>query len=250
MMLPNVFLETPIAHRTLHDVSDGRPENSLAGAAAAIARGYAIELDLQMSKDGVPMVFHDYSLERLTDEVGAVAQRTAAHLGAIRLKHGDECIPTLEEFLEFVDGRVPLLVEIKDQDGALGPNVGALEQAACAVLKNYTGPAALMSFNPYSIEKCAEYAPDIPRGLVTGTFLAKDWMFVPEGRRMALAGIPDYERVGACFISHHVMHLEDAVVTYRKQQGAAIICWTVRTAMIEDLARKVADNVTFEGYLA
>ena len=249
-MIPSIFLETSIAHRTLHDITDRRPENSIAGAAAAIEHGYGIEIDLQMSKDGVPMVFHDYSLERLTNEAGAVAQRTAEELGSIRLKHGDECIPTLEAFLRFIDGRVPLVVEIKDQDGALGPNVGALEQAACSVLKNYDGAAVLMSFNPHSVAKCAEFAPDIPRGLVTGAFLAKDWRFVSEGRRKELADISDYDRVGACFISHHVKHLEDAVVTYRKQQGATILCWTVRTAMVEEVARKVADNITFEGYLA
>ncbi len=250
-MIPNVFLKSPIAHRTLHDVTDGRPENSIAGAAAAIERGYCIEIDLQMSKDGVPMVFHDYSLERLTHELGAVAQRTAAELETMQLKHGvDACIPTLESFLKFIDGRVPLVVEIKDQDGALGPNVGALEQAACTLLNNYDGPVVLMSFNPHSIAKCAEFAPDIPRGLVTGSFLAKDLLFVPEGRRMELAGIPDYDRVGACFISHNVHYLEDVVVTYRKECGASVICWTVRTAMIEEVARQVADNVTFEGYLA
>jgi glycerophosphoryl diester phosphodiesterase len=250
MMIPKAFLQAPITHRTLHDVAKGRPENSLAGARAAIDHGYGMEIDLQMSKDGVPMVFHDYSLERLTHEMGAVTQHTAKELGAIQLKGGNEAIPTLEEFLKLVDGRVPLLVEIKDQDGALGPNVGTLEQAACAILNEYDGASALMSFNPHAIAKCAEFAPDIPRGLVTGAFLAKNWLFVPEGRRMELAGIPDYDRVGACFISHHVMHLEDAVVTYRKQQGAAILCWTVRTAMIEEVAREVADNITFEGYLA
>jgi len=250
MMLPKEFIDAPIAHRGLHDIADGRPENSLAGARAAIKHGYGIELDLQMSKDGVPMVFHDYSLERLTDQLGAVAKRTAAELGAICLKHGDECIPTLEAFLSVVDGQVPLLIEFKDQDGALGPNVGALEQATCAILKDYNGPAALMSFNPHSIAKAAEFAPDIPRGLVTGPFLTKDWLFVPEVRRVELAGIVDYDRIGACFISHNVMHLEDAVVAYRKQQGAAILCWTVRTAMIEKIAREVADNITFEGYLA
>ena len=250
MTIPKVFIQAPIAHRTLHDVADGRPENSLAGARAAIEHGYGIEIDLQISKDGVPMVFHDYSLERLTDETGAVTQHTAKELRAIQLKGGNEGVPTLEEFLKLVDGRVPLLVEIKDQDGALGPNVGALEQAACSVLKDYDGASALMSFNPHAIAKCAEFAPDIPRGLVTGIFLAKKWLYVPEARRMELVGIPDYDRVGACFISHHVMHLEDAVVTYRKQRGATILCWTVRTAMIEEVARKVADNITFEGYLA
>lgn len=249
-MIPDIFLKAPIAHRTLHDVADGRPENSIAGAAAAIEHGYVIEIDLQMSKDGVPMVFHDYSLERLTDELGAVAQRTAAELETMQLKHGDECIPTLETFLKFIDGQVPLVIELKDQDGALGANVGTLEQATCKILQDYDGPVVFMSFNPHSIAKCAELAPNIPRGLVTGPFLENKWLFVPEGRRMELAGIPDYDRVGASFISHNVNHLEDAVVNYRKQQGASVICWTVRTAMIEDAARQIADNVTFEGYLA
>lgn len=250
MMIPDIFLKHPITHRTLHDVTDGRPENSLAGAAAAIEHGYGIEIDLQISKDDIPMVFHDYSLERLTSETGAIAQHTAAELGNIQLTHGNEGIPTLEEFLDFVDGRVPLLIEIKDQDGALGPNIGALAKAACDVLKQYEGAVALMSFNPHAIAKCAEYAPHIPRGLVTGAFLAKDWVLVPEARRTELAGIPDYDRVGASFISHNVKCLQAPVVAARKRQGASVLCWTVRTAQVEDAARAIADNVTFEGYLA
>ncbi len=250
MMIPDIFLKQPITHRTLHDVTAGRPENSLAGAAAAIERGYGIEIDVQISKDGIPMVFHDYSLERLTAETGTIAQRTAAELGDIQLTHGNEGIPTLKDFLEFVDGRVPLLVEIKDQDGALGPNVGALAKTTCEVLKQYDGPVALMSFNPHTMAKCAKYAPHIPRGLVTGAFLAKDWVFVSEERRNELAGITDYDRVGASFISHNVNFLQAPVVSERKKQGASVLCWTVRTALIEDTARAVADNVTFEGYLA
>ncbi len=250
MIFPKLLLDIPIAHRALHDVMNGRPENSIAAATAAIEHGYSIEIDLQLSKDGVPMVFHDYSLERLTYAVGAVAQRTARELGAICLMHGAEGISTLEDFLKFIDGRAALLIELKDQDGALGSNVGALEQAVCAVLKNYKGPVALMSFNPHSIAKCAELAPDIPRGLATSTFQGKNWLFVPEARRMELAGIPDYDRVGACFISHSAMHLENAAVSYRKKQGATILCWTVQSSIVEELAREVADNITFEGYLA
>jgi glycerophosphoryl diester phosphodiesterase len=249
-MIPNIFLETAFAHRTLHDVADGRPENSIAGVKAAIAHGYGIEIDLQMSKDGIPMVFHDYSLERLTDETGAVAQFTAAELGAITLKGGNEGIPTLEAFLRFVDGRVPILVEIKDQDGALGPNVGPLSQASCALLKEYSGPKALMSFNPHAIAKCAEFAPEIPRGLVTGAFIPEEWEMVPKARLGELAEIPDYDRVGACFISHNVKYLNDAPVKDLKDRGATIFCWTVRSAVVEKQARLVADNITFEGYLA
>ena len=248
-MIPKSFLQTPISHRALHDVADGRPENSIAGADAAIVYGYGIEIDLQLSKDGIPMVFHDYLLERLTDEVGSVMHRTASELASIPLKHGDEGIPTLEAFLKFVDGRVPLLVEVKDQDGSLGPNVGALAQATCSILNQYTGPKAVMSFNPHTVAKCAEFAPDIARGLITGEFLTKDGHLVSAARQAELAGIPDYARVGACFISHNVKHLGDAVVACRKAQGAVVFCWTVRSAEMEKTARQVADNVTFEGYL-
>lgn len=250
-MIPKAFLETPIAHRALHDVTDKRPENSLAAIRAAIERDYCIEIDLQLSKDGVPMVFHDYSLDRLTDAVGAVAQRTAAELGDIVLKHGDEGIPTLEAVLQLVDGRVPLLIELKDQDRALGPNVGALEKATCAVLHGYRGDAALMSFNPHMVANCAHFAPDIPRGLVTENFTQKACTLVPKERRDELTGIPDYDRVGACFISHKVTQLADDIVTSLKaKKGALVFCWTVRSADAEETARMVADNVTFEGYLA
>ena len=129
MTLPAAFQTRPIAHRALHDRSDGRPENSRAAIRAAIARGYGIEIDLQLSADGQAMVFHDYALDRLTSARGAIRDRTAEALGAIALTGGDEGIPTLAEVLAITAGQVPLLVEIKDQDGAMGPDVGPLEQA-------------------------------------------------------------------------------------------------------------------------
>ncbi|MEJ2036589.1 MAG: glycerophosphodiester phosphodiesterase family protein, partial [Maritimibacter sp.] len=92
--LPEAFLRLPIAHRAYHDVTDGRPENSRAAIRAAIARGYGIEIDVQLSADGQAMVFHDYVLDRLTGERGPVRQKTAAELGAIPLIGGDEGIPT------------------------------------------------------------------------------------------------------------------------------------------------------------
>jgi len=249
-MLTDAFLKKPISHRTLHDVTEGRPENSIAGAHAAIAHGYGIEIDLQLSKDGVPMVFHDYTLERLTHETGAVAQCAASELCEIGLKGGNEGIPTLEAFLAKVNGQVPLLIEIKDQDGALGPNVGALAKATCALLEGYQGDVALMSFNPHTVAKCAEYAPDIARGIVTDPYLKESWPFIPGARRAKLAEIPDYDRVGATFISHNVAYLTDAPVARIKDKGAVILCWTVKSAEQEKTARQVAQNITFERYLA
>lgn len=244
------FKTLSFAHRTLHDVRLGRPENSISGARAAIAAGYGLEIDLQLSSDGVPMVFHDDILQRLTRQYGMVRDNTAAELQAMRLSHGTEGIPTFEAFLDVVGGVVPLLVEIKDQDGALGPETGEMERAVCEALAGYEGAVALMSFNPHSIAKCAEFAPDIPRGLVTDPFLVEDWPNVDAARLAELAGIPDYDRVGASFISHNVNDLDTPRVAELKTARAAVFCWTVRSAEQEAEARRIVDTVTFEGYLA
>ena len=93
--LPDTFLKLPIAHRALHDRAQGRIENSAQAVKAAVAAGYGIEVDLQLSSDGVPMVFHDEALDRLTEESGPIITRTAADLGRIRLKGSADTIPTL-----------------------------------------------------------------------------------------------------------------------------------------------------------
>lgn len=248
-MLPESFLCAPIAHRALHDITKGHPENSRAAIKAAIALGFGIEIDIQRSADGEAMVFHDYDLGRLTDETGPVAGRTAAELSAIALRHGDEGIPTLAEVLDLVNGQVPLLIEVKDQDGALGPNIGPLEARIGELLRGYSGPVAVMSFNPHSVAAMAEHAPDVPRGLTTCAFEGGDWPLIPETRRMELRRIPDFERVDACFISHDVNTLTAKPVMDLHAHGHPILCWTVRSSEIEQTARQVADNITFEGYL-
>ncbi|VAW04947.1 Glycerophosphoryl diester phosphodiesterase, partial [hydrothermal vent metagenome] len=105
--LPNDFKRIPFAHRGLHDVKHGRPENSRASIRAAIAAGYGIEMDLQLSRDGRAMVFHDYDLRRLTAEQGAIQLRDSADLHETPLIGGEEGIPTFAEVLELVAGRVP-----------------------------------------------------------------------------------------------------------------------------------------------
>lgn len=248
MTLPAAFLDRPIAHRALHDARVA--ENSVGAIEAAIEAGYGIEIDIQPSRDGVPMVFHDYDLKRLTGKGGAVAQRTSEELGQIPLLGGGGAIPTLKDVLARIAGRVPVLIEIKDQDGQLGPRVGALEQAVCEVLADYKGPAALMSFNPHSVAACALHAPHIPRGLTTCAFPAENWPMVPAQTREALAQIPDFDRVGACFTSHQTTDLIGPAVTALKALNVPILCWTVRSAAEEIEARKIADNITFEGYRA
>ncbi|MFC2969901.1 glycerophosphodiester phosphodiesterase family protein [Acidimangrovimonas pyrenivorans] len=248
--LPGAFLTRPIAHRAYHDRSAGRPENSRAAIRAAVEAGYGIEIDIQPSRDGIPMVFHDYSLERLTAETGPVCQRSAAELAAIPLIGAEDGIPTLAEVLELVGGKVPLLVEIKDQDGANGPDVGPLEQAVAGVLAGYDGPLAVMSFNPHAIAAMARHAPHVPRGLTTSAYRMEHWLLLPKSRADELRLIPDYDRVGASFISHEAADLDNPRVAELAAKGAHILCWTIRSAEAEAKAREVAQNITFEDYPA
>ncbi len=246
-MLPPDFLATPIAHRALHDKE--RPENSRAAIEAAIRHGYGIEIDVQASADHAALVFHDYDLGRLTEAQGAVRSRTRAELADVRLSGSDEAIPELAEVFDIIGGKVPLLVEIKDQDGALGPGIGPLEAAVAKAIDGYNGPLAVMSFNPHSVARMAEHCPDVPRGLTTDAFHRDDWP-APKERLSELATIPDYARTGACFISHNWRDLARQRVKELKDQGTSVLCWTVRSAQEEAEARRVADNITFEGYLA
>ena len=249
--LDESFLRQPIAHRALHDLARGRPENSLSAIRAAIAAGYGIEIDLQPSADGVAMVFHDYLLDRLTGEKGRINSLDAAALGAVALsgsRYGDT-VPTLAEVLELVAGQVPLLIEIKDQNGALGPVDGGLEAAVAAALEGYDGPVAVMSFNPHAVAAFARQAPDVTVGLTTGAFDPDNWPVVPEARRRELAGIPDYAPLGASFISHRADALDSPVVAGLKAAGVPVLCWTIRSPGDAARALNVADNITFEGYL-
>lgn len=248
--LPDAFLRVPLAHRALHDRAAGRPENSRAAVRAAVAAGYGIEIDVQLSADGRAMVFHDYDLGRLTEETGALRGRSAAELGGIALKHGGEGIPDLGDILSLIGGAVPLLIEIKDQDGAMGAEIGPLEAAVAEAVAGYGGPVAVMSFNPHSVAEMARLAPKLPRGLTTSSYRAEAWPLLPQAVRDRLRPIPDFDRVGAAFISHEAADLESAPVARLKAQGVPILCWTIRSPQAEAEARRIADTVTFEGYPA
>ncbi|MFY9210370.1 MAG: glycerophosphodiester phosphodiesterase family protein [Aestuariivita sp.] len=247
--LPASFLDVPLAHRAYHDRDMGRPENSLAAVTAAIEAGYGIEIDVQLSSDGEAMVFHDYDLARLTGEQGPIRARSASELSAIALTGGEDCIPTLSRVLSLVAGRAPLLIEIKDQDGAMGPDVGPLEAATAKALGGYEGPVAVMSFNPHSVAAMAKLAPGIPRGLTTSAYDPADWP-LSKDTCDRLREIPDIERTGACFISHEATDLTRPRVTALRASGLAVLSWTVKSQAQEDAVRPFCDNITFEGYAA
>ena len=147
------------AHRGLH--GGGVPENSLAAFEKACAEGFGIELDVQLSSDGEVMVFHDYTLVRMTGVEKKVCDLTAEELGELCLAETEEKIPTLREVLALVDGRVPLLVELKGENGntSLCPKVAAL-------LSEYRGPYCIESFNPLLLRAMRKELPDVFYGLL------------------------------------------------------------------------------------
>lgn len=248
--LPAPFLTVPIAHRAYHLRREGRPENSLPAMRAAIAAGYGIECDLQLTKDGQALVFHDEWLERLTTATGFVRDHSLAEMQAIGLKDCAEPPPTLAETLALIAGRVPLLVELKDPTDTMSDTDGRLEAAVAAALQGYQGPVALMSFNPHCIAHLARLVPRLPRGLTTAAYDHAGWAPLSPARCDELRGIPDYDRTGASFISHEAADLHRPRVLGLRAQGAAILTWTIRSPADEAKAREVAQNITFENYAA
>src|SRR4051812_46346738 len=150
----------PFAHRGLH--GGGRGENSDSAFRAAAEAGYGIELDVQLSADGWPMVFHDDVLDRLTDGTGPLAALPATELRSFRLRTGAEAMPTLGEALQLIAARVPLLIEVKAPDR----HVAALCEAVAKALEGYAGPVGVMSYNPQVGAWFARRAPERLRGLV------------------------------------------------------------------------------------
>lgn len=226
----------PIAHRGFHDLARGRPENSLPAFDAAIQSGYAIECDLHPSADGVPVVFHDDDLGRLTGEAGCVRDRTAAELRRRTLLGTREWIPTLEELLQLTEGRVPLVIELKHMPG----RDAGFARAVVDRLKRYHGPAALMSFDHALIADVRAAAPDLPRGLTA----EGDWRTGPDHLKAVL-------RLGVDFISYRIHDLPTPLPVFaRRVLRIPLICWTVRNSADLSRAKAWTDQITFEGFAA
>lgn len=150
----------PITHRALHDETRGIVENSRSAVIASVEAGYPIELDLQPSIDRVPMVFHDYTLERMTAATGELRDRTATELQKLKLKNTDDTIWPLSELLEIVSGKVGLIIELK---GRAGADEGFVQSVASA-LEGYSGDVAIMSFNHWLLADANQLAPDLILG--------------------------------------------------------------------------------------
>jgi len=250
--LPNFFLETPIAHRGFHNLNNAfsmgkGPENSKAAILAAANLGFAIEIDVQISSDFVPFVFHDYNLDRLSTGKGPIKDFSSQRIASFNLVN-NENIPSLDEILSLLSGKTPLIIEIKDQDGFMGENVGVLEAKIAENLKNYDGLVAVMSFNPNSILEFGKLMPTIPRGLVTDSFDQKAWNFLPEDKLKDLASISSADELGISFISHRYNKLSSDIVSLHRKNSRRILSWTISNKLMSKKALRYSENITFEGF--
>lgn len=229
------LVRRPIAHRGLHDGNRSIAENSAPAAKAAIAAGYAIECDVQLSADGTPFIFHDDTLDRLTGSTGAFRETSDATLHGLALTAGGSELPTVEDFLALVDGAAPVVMELKGLSATA--DVGYVERLGAA-LSSYNGELALMSFAPWLIDQLLGAALPHPVGL---TAEGTDPEVLGQHRDI-------FER-GCDFVSYNVHHLPNGFVDWvREERGAPVITWTVRTPDEAALSAVYADQITFEGF--
>lgn len=237
----------PIAHRGLHDLAAGVIENSPSAATAAITGGFGIECDVQLTADGEAVVFHDFVLDRLTGETGAVVARKAAELTTIMLKGSSDRILTLTAFLDLIGGRVPLIIEIKSRfDGDL-----TLTRRTVEVVAGYRGhPIVIKSFDPAIVTALRELAPAIPRGIVAmNAYDYGDYDTLSAERKHALANLLHFTESRPDFISWKVTDLDSAApYLCRNALGLPLMSWTVRTPEDRQRAAAMADQMVFEGF--
>ncbi len=226
------LIARPFAHRGLH--GQGRIENSRAAFEAAIAAGHGIELDVQASRDGEAMVFHDERLDRLSESAGPIGGMARGELERIRLRASDETIPSLAGILALIAGRAPLLIEVK----APGREVGALSRAVAAALSGYIGPVAVMSFNPEVGRWFARHAPARLRGLVV-TEKGRKWRGWLS-RRLALW------RSRADFLAYDIRDLPSGFAEAAQRKGLRVLTWTVRSVKDRARAAEHADQIIYE----
>jgi len=235
----------PIAHRGLHDASSGVVENTGAAFSAAIAAGYGIETDLQISADGEAMVHHDDALGRLTDAGGRLAQMSAAQIKAVRFKAGTGRILALGELCDLVAGRVTLLLELKSHFDA----DTRLAERAVDVLTGYGGPVALMSFDPALVEFLRDKAAGLTRGIVAERYYShREWDALSQKQKRSMSLLLHARQSRPQFLAYSVKDLPAMPPMIARMLGLPLLTWTVRNADDRSVAARWADQIIFEGW--
>ncbi|WP_337269780.1 glycerophosphodiester phosphodiesterase [Oryzifoliimicrobium ureilyticus] len=224
---------TPIAHRGYHDLNKEIWENTLSAFSRAVEAGFAIECDLQYASDGVPVVFHDDDLERLCNLKGDVRGKTSSELSLLSIGGTKDKVPTLKQLLQHVNGRVPLVIELKGREG----DDEGFAETVLEILADYQGKVALMSFDHWLLADLKAANCPYPVGL---TAYGKE----PE----ALALHENAMALGLDFISYFFADLPNPFISAQRQHGTPVITWTVRNEEARKITFEQADQMTFEGF--
>lgn len=231
--------EALIAHRGLHTKDYKVPENSLLAYEKAIEKGYAIELDVNVLKDGTAVCFHDHTLKRLCHDDRFLSDLTYEMITSLRLHDTDQKISTLEEVCQFVGGRVPLLIELKPHG-----NVILLSESVMKVLNHYQGKYAIFSFHPRVVFYFKKHYQHVIRGQIAESFtdnpkMNKLMKFMMKHMIFNVFTKPD-------FISYGIKDLPNKACDRLKEKGITIISYAARNQKQYDFVKKHYHNVVFE----
>lgn len=222
----------PITHRGLFD--EIYPENSLGAYKQAIDHGYAIELDVQMSVDGVLFCFHDDNAKRLCKVDKDVRDLTYQEIRNLSLNETNYYPPTFKEVLAYIDGKTPLCIEIKTQ------KYKGIEEKVVSLLKEYKGKFVVQSFNPKIMKKIGNLAPEFIIGVLTTRESSKN---VPKIINYAMHKLWFKYYLKFDFLNVRVQDLE---FYNKKLSKFLVICWTCKNENDRKIAEKYAKNIIFE----
>lgn len=247
MRAPAWLTARPVAHRGLHDISRGIVENMPGAIEAAISGNFSIEVDIQLTADGEAMVHHDDALGRLNEGSGALLQKTAAELKAVKFKATSEHMMSLSDLCTRVAGRVPLVIEVKSHFDGDRKLVTRMAQ----VLAAYSGPVVGMSFDPDQVLALRQIAPDLPRGIVAQRDYDDDyWKKLTKEQRDSMLYLRHGFRTQPHFVAFWVNQLPaPAPWIARNIFGCPLLTWTVRTPEQRARAGQYADQMIFEGFV-
>jgi glycerophosphoryl diester phosphodiesterase len=243
---PDWLTARPVAHRGLHDRARGIIENMPGAARAAIEGNFTIECDIQLTADGEAMVHHDDALGRLTEGSATLLRLTAEELRAVRFKNTPEKMMSLGDLCALVEGRVPIVIEVKSHFDGDRKLVGRMAQ----VLASYSGPAAGMSFDPDQVQALREAMPELPRGIVAErVYTEADWPEASPAQRKGMLHLRHAFRTRPHFVAYWVNDLPaPAPWIARHVFGLPLLTWTVRDSEQRERAARFADQMIFEGF--
>lgn len=232
------FYGVHYAHRGLFDNETQAPENSLNAIREAVKAGYGIEFDVQLSKDDIPVVFHDASLKRVCGIDGKVWEYTLEELQKMKLANSNQTIPTFAEVLKEVDGKVPLIIEYK---------MDRVDTKVCELgdklLENYQGPYCIESFHPFAVKWYRKNRPDVLRGQLSENFIRNGkkglTMFLMTYLLTNFMARPD-------FIAYSHKDADNISRRVCRGLGALSVAWTIRNQAEHEKARTHFDLFIFD----